>query len=383
MRTAFILGAGFSKAFSEKYPIMRDFLEPLFKPSKSEKNGFANKYSFLRKILLQYSFIENESPDIEMVLNFFEYLYDGFGIRENLFEREEVSIDAQKTLLYLKQFIRERCWILPKGVEDENFKIYKKWLECLQADDSILTFNYDLLIEQLITFTWTTTGEEKRSTISFISKRLAYLYSILGSENIIKFNDNFSKDDFHNIEYLNQISANTMHCYLKMHGSVNWWCCSNKECPQHYKILCNGLEYDPQTEKFKFEFPDYRNSCNFCGAPMEIVLITPNSNKTFDRFPRLQVMWQKAGDAIRNSERIVILGYSFSPADLMTRFLLMVNIPKDGEEKKWTIVDREESEAQKVREKLKKILQYREDVQQAETLGNIVEWLGNNYIISD
>jgi hypothetical protein len=102
----------------------------------------------------------------------------------------------------------------------------------------------------------------------------------------------------------------------KLHGSVDWRSCANPECPNY--------RYIQSIDWFSKPVPDYPDIvvCMACGSRMDTVIIPPVSTKSFERFPKLNMMWLDAYEALRFARRWVFMGVSFAATDMHLRSLL-------------------------------------------------------------
>ena len=62
--------------------------------------------------------------------------------------------------------------------------------------------------------------------------------------------------------------------------------------------------------------------CPVCGADMEPVIIPPTLMKSFDRYPKLSLLWRLALQVLRASERLVVWGFSCPTSDHHVSWLL-------------------------------------------------------------
>lgn len=112
---------------------------------------------------------------------------------------------------------------------------------------------------------------------------------------------------------------------LKIHGSLNWSYCPGcnrldlgvAESGSTYKMLNELYRENPLEERYSCHgFP-----CPECATNVEPILITPTQMKDY-RNPHVTRVWHLAEQALRNAERLYIIGYSLPDDDLDVIYLL-------------------------------------------------------------
>ena len=61
--------------------------------------------------------------------------------------------------------------------------------------------------------------------------------------------------------------------------------------------------------------------CSLCGSPLVNVIVPPTMNKSFEKFPKLGLLWSLAYRELNKADRVVIFGVSFAPSDYYLRWL--------------------------------------------------------------
>lgn len=121
--------------------------------------------------------------------------------------------------------------------------------------------------------------------------------------------------------------VNQSHCgsLLKIHGSLNWSYCPGchrldlgvAESGKTHKMLEELYQVNPLEDRYSC----HGFACPQCGAFVEPVLITPTQLKDY-RNPHVAKVWVLAEQALRNAERVIIVGYSLPDDDLDVVYLL-------------------------------------------------------------
>lgn len=123
---------------------------------------------------------------------------------------------------------------------------------------------------------------------------------------------------------------------LKLHGSLNWLYCPScnrldvgisKSGRQFAKVL----EALYQEENIEERLTCHGRPCRSCGAEVQPVMISPTYFKDY-RNPHISRIWYEADQALRNAERVIIVGYSLPSDDLDVLYLLkrgLSHLPSD------------------------------------------------------
>jgi len=103
--------------------------------------------------------------------------------------------------------------------------------------------------------------------------------------------------------------------FLKLHGSVSWFCCPRHECINHQEII----ERYNQPHGWR---PRAGSLCGSCGAQLGRVIVAPTLSKQFVDNPRLELMWHLAHKRLSEAEELIVLGVSLPSSDYRLRWLL-------------------------------------------------------------
>jgi hypothetical protein len=309
----FILGAGASKYVTLQseinMPLAREFFQSkyinefwsanhIFKSSfansellqflihyfsVTHKNNFFTttvtaKENYTRK---QYDSYIESSINIEEVFSFIEFIEQGFY---DLEDREFVRKSKFQLLEYLFNVLK---YMIEDGYDET---LYKKIINSLDKGDTIITYNWDLLLD---------------NTLLNQKKGKELLENLKG---LINPFDTFNINDYDKVAYKDFHKG----YYLKQHGSINWACCTNKECVRNSVPFV----FDPTSDIYIDLW-----HCNYCGSLLELMLLPPHVHKTYkyNRFFSLQA--KIALDKMRTARELVIIGYSFPEFDFETNSL--------------------------------------------------------------
>ena len=103
---------------------------------------------------------------------------------------------------------------------------------------------------------------------------------------------------------------------LKLHGSLNWIVCPNPKCSsrRQIRLACqNGKLMRLRGEAHK---------CPMCGNERgEPFIVPPTAQKLIQRDSTIHKLWMLALGQLHYCRRIIIIGYSFPPADFYSEWL--------------------------------------------------------------
>lgn len=323
----FILGAGASREDTKHYvlpmPLSNDFFltEYINTHWHNPNYGYKNFIeSNLAKILSHYfgikfkkdrdKIISSNSINIEEILTFlenFEKLYLPLTYQKDILIRakQELLSYIHDVILYtpshsspefvrrlsdsksdikLKNKVKQRC------INEFNF--HNKIISNIEEDDSIISFNWDLIVDSVL---W---ANNKKHYFNLRDQLL----------------NPFSTKNQHRHD-LGYFDATDIHegYFLKLHGSINLACCTNKECIRsNFPILL---------DEFEAEVPELY-ACNLCFSPIEILILPPIINKSYrsNRFFKMQA--GLAAQKLQLAEEIIIIGYSFPIFDFEANSLM-------------------------------------------------------------
>ena len=327
-KTVYILGAGFSRAFSEmtnmevKFPVMNDFMEGIDDISFYDKDYPETEIKAFSQWIKEH--YDAKAPiNIEELLTMLEIMSEGYYEVGNRNQIERKKIFASMLIHTFKNYIANRLEIIPE-LDQDNSKLFKSWFNNTLKNNSpcrFISFNIDSLFEDL-------------NTMLRIDAPL-YLYTKQTLTEIGYYH-------FSAFQYYGSSSSNfyLVHPLLmKLHGSIDWFCCSNTKCNDHNIIHYELKKIDTNDNKRVIDAHVPNTICPNCGELMDLVILPPQMVKIIDKYPRLRVMWNFASTALMDCDRIIVIGYSFPLTDTRTTYMMMSALQGREKKVKWTIVD--------------------------------------------
>lgn len=184
--------------------------------------------------------------------------------------------DSQKKLLsvrtYAKKLFAAECdmFLDNNPASGERWIPYKYWAGRLNPNDTVLTFNYDKVLEKL-------------------------KQSVRNNNIMIPTPTEVNKNDYDRNKTL----------VYKLHGSINWYR-DNEEI--------HHIDNYPESNAYFLSIND-------------LAIATPGSSKQMlVQKTHLGLLWKKAVDTITGADIIIFLGYRFPPTDSYSRELILSHI---------------------------------------------------------
>lgn len=302
MKRAFIFGAGFSK------PAGMPLATELFKLLIPKNHDDKEMQEWLEGMAERLDWLSSESGNdvlklnIEQVFHYAHFDIETFRIRQHLepvgrYDGPGTSWNtAEKIENWLSWLEEDLCDVIFEQEEKADLSPIKRWAETLGSDDSILTFNYDTLVERTITALGKpyNHGIEEKIDIGIS------VYKLHGSidwivahrkENISDLTLLFDKENF------NRTDEDTGH------EEEDLLLC---RCPS-FKYLHNWL---PQRSEQIVEKNTISKDVGIAGL---------GAYKQLHLIPGLGVVWAKGMKALYEADVAIVVGFSMSDFDALAQ----------------------------------------------------------------
>ena len=308
----YLLGAGFSAASRFRLPVSQGFLTRTFEFHQLDNGGVhevpklvrveadyqAGRRDFaglLDRLEEQYGPLE--SLNLEAVMADLHIRAHGLGLAWEPSEPvtghplsvSELQRDYRALLSYIAVRLRVPCR------EPGECALTRRLVMSLRRQDSVLTLNYDTLIERHLD------AHKLRERVDRMDHWIGPAGSADGGDAPARFRDH------------ERLQTGV---FAKLHGSIDWLTCGNDRCPEHDYIQ-SARRLQRECVRLNAEL-----RCSTCGRSAETVIIPPTATKVFDRFPKLNVMWLQSYLALRRAQRWVCIGVSFASTDFHLSSLL-------------------------------------------------------------
>jgi NAD-dependent SIR2 family protein deacetylase len=297
--TVFVIGAGASRAVTAYAELPTPLANEFFNEKYISQFWYANNFgmefidSSLFFILRRYfssepDNLENKRPDfnninVEEVYSFlhsFDKVFSGVSYRRNVFETARKQLHQ-----YIIDVIRYTSWSF------SDLTIIEKLISKLKPEDSLITFNWDTLIDQAL-------ERSKKAVAKNLLKTL--MQSVI-------VNHTPRTEDWDS--RVRQLHSGR---FIKLHGAINLTQCTNQKCFRHE---------NPYVWKTSEETPAHW-VCDECGSPTEEMILAPHGAKTYSSGRFFQQQANLAAEKLSIAQRIVIIGYSFPVFDIEARSML-------------------------------------------------------------
>ncbi len=290
-KTVYILGAGSSISHTNnKSPTIEDIFI------------FGKKIARSFDIYKQYS---DRYKDLG------KYIFDFFGLDmftvynkinvEDILTSITISIEKYPNpLVYkIRNDLLDLINFVLTNINESLTGDYYTFKNQLKKNDSIISFNWDLLLDNILgrLLIWIDNTDDKTNSLyhnmffnRFAAEPEYYLGNMGNSPPEREINKGQS-------------------VYLKLHGSIDWQYC-NKE-------MCRG-----KNKLFPVFLPKAKHYCSYCYALTQRLVIPPLLNKQFDKYPAIGALWNIAAKELQFAKRVVIWGYSLPKTDFYSDWII-------------------------------------------------------------
>jgi len=310
----FVLGAGASHP--DGVPLQQQIL-PMIISGDSEQI----KKTRIGQQVIQFvddHFLYNQDtgqfPQLEAVFGFLDYFIQH---KESLSSHypnpkiQEIKEDLIKIIHYIVDL-----------KTDKPSATYHAFWEAIQRNNtniSIITLNYDTLLEQ---------------AFDFLFQKCGYIDYCIHFMNYTKLNEVEEFSFWINPREPIQISEDENPVpfkIIKIHGSLNWKYCN---CCNQTLLTPWDRKIDLNKGKFLgYTFPgkqEYEYCCPLDGTEFQTLIMPPSYVKSLEH-PVISQLLSEASREIRVARKIVFVGYSFSDADIHMKALFKKHLIGDRE----------------------------------------------------
>ncbi len=310
----FVFGAGASIA--DGCVLQYQILPKLFSIDYSKVKPLENLKKFISQ---NFEICDGEYPNLESVFGFMDYFINKRESLNKIHNYFEILSLKEVLIRFIHQVISN---------ENESKGIYKKFWKKISKTEmniSIITMNYDTLLDESFDFLFPETA-----LIDYCINFLNYEKG----DKIDPFNWWSDVRKPFSTEWLNKEISPSPIKILKIHGSINWKYCN----------CCNQVLLTPWDTKIDLKKQNFivakRTTLSLLNKTKE-VLTCPVDDNIFDTFiippshlkqlnhPVISKLFDEASYEIRNTKKIVFIGYSFPEADVHIKALFKKNLQKN------------------------------------------------------
>lgn len=302
----FLLGAGSSKSHTDGlFPGIGEFFARAKKlqltideeqPSEIRK-GYEQLYDFVQEHFGCSIIHTDRAINIEEILTYVEIELQRNSSGPLVTVSEQLNDLIREVLLKLSDCVGDQNADSPSGG-------YKEFAERLGYRDTIITFNWDLLLDEVLKLCEQPYKQDREVGESGVGKQYANFLNRFTSNLKQRFDTSAPLIAEPYSEWRGDDGF-----YLKAHGSIDWYSCKNTSCRAAGMLFTKN---EPQT--------DY--SCAECGEAVMNVLVPPVLNKQLHAYPAIRSIWNTAAREIRATEELIIWGYSVPATDFFSKWLI-------------------------------------------------------------
>ena len=323
-RTVLILGAGSTRAIGNNKPIAKrppldaDFFEIA---RLGKINVLDDVSDVLDELVGDYS--SNIKQSLERAATYL-YLKAIDSPAGSPYHKGFVSF-----LNLLQQVLAKTTNPLKVGKSSLLYRFLLSELKILEKPEnlSVITFNYDLMVERALDEIAKSNGEE-----IFQFPNCYRLKDIAGTTRINGLN-----------QFSNSGTTNLGVEVLKLHGSMNWLSIHTSDEPKPHTLFAPNREiHIADSPMISWNLNWKRNKRKMYMKP---IIVPPVSGKRGMMHRGFEPLWEKAAKRLQEADRIVVAGYSCPPLDIEARMLLSENLRKNNSKKLYVIDPSAESAA--------------------------------------
>lgn len=314
MKTVYILGAGASHGNSlpdenQKPPLTKEFLKSALKNPDIRIDGWHKDYKEILNKTFNIDEKSLESENIEVILSlaYAQRMLSDITIEEgnnnSFFKEYQNGNHIFESIAYL---IHETIRYYTSFLKEKDCEFHKKLVEKLDDHDTIISFNYDLIID----FSVFRSGK-----IKFDVK----------SDYGIKFDNIFEPFRHKHVwRQLSNLNENNNPDLLKLHGSINWFfqpkSRKNQEQEKLYIVDLNDILIN-NLENITY-IPNYNYLYQVIIPPLgeKLSFLKPEEANLWEKV--WSILWKKAYESLFNCDRVIIIGYSLPELDINAHWLL-------------------------------------------------------------
>ncbi len=308
----FVLGAGASHP--DGVPLQRDILPQIISGinKEIERSEIGKIVNDFIKDNFKFDIQNNNFPQLEAVFGFIDY-----------FIQHNESLNAKypyDTLRHIKEYLIKLIYYIVNLETDKSSYYYNQfWKHVVNRNTnvSIITLNYDTLLEQ---------------SFDFLFKNHGYIDYCIPLMNYQKMPQlarfNFWVNPREPVKVANGENPVPFKI-IKLHGSLNWkYCnCCNQTLltPWDRRIDLNRGKFVGYTYPEKEE---YELLCPLDKTEFQTLIMPPSYIKTLHH-PVITQLLGEAAREIRSTKKLVFIGYSLSNADVHIKAFLQKHVPPD------------------------------------------------------
>ena len=313
MKTVYVIGSGASFSdelyFQEKGvtrplcppPMIRGFfsaalLEQLGREALGVEKQFGDMVGYIRRFHLQrdagpFGVGAWERLDLEDVFTSVEIDREFYPPSSTKYA--ELQIVRNQLIDYIRMVIG----LCTSGVSGRHTETL---VSLVNPDDTVITFNWDLLLDDAF----------GHSTRRHYTRFLRHT-GVIDEHDPVNFM--FGDVGGHGL-------------FLKLHGSLNWFQCTNPGCSK-----AKGFIFASETNTaLNTGIEGSANRCERCQASLDALIVPPVLRKPIFEHDIIQSAWRLAVDELESADWVVLIGFSAAKTDFYASWLLRTHVPSNA-----------------------------------------------------
>lgn len=283
-KRVFFLGAGFSKAIDNSYPLMNQLTRDI--ETKISKLSVVKHYNEIAEPIKQ---------DVEALLT---YLSTNFPWKSDTTKYSNRSLYEEIIKLISKQFSDLAKQSISQPITNEVSENLANFVCNHLNECNFITLNYDLLLENILL------------------RKLKNINSSINFEDLYKYPMMWiGNRSTHKASWGNYAEGTKpiVPALLKLHGSANWFWAGINPSDNIYYRNWNG------------------NETNNVDMGLKPYIIPPVMDKnSFYNHIAIHSLWQQAENILKEAEEIYIIGFSFPQTDISVKYLFQSALRSSG-----------------------------------------------------
>ena len=346
--TVHIFGAGVNQIVKDWHglssPLMNNFFNIVLRKKEFADDHFLKQfkdvYDYIEKVFKKNrDYLAKQPFDLEMCFTFLERKIEETSKEGDLNKLRDLEILEYHFKMLLAHVLSSFDHFASLSHTMRNLGRV-----ILQEKPTIITFNYDCVIEEILELTCGVNPSVPKSFMRcepFEEKELPdemLVYSHCNWNRPLGYGFKFDEIQLQQAGVSKFVRGSRFYTLpqnqlypkplLKLHGSLNWFRYTH---PPIRTYPTSPRETEPKFPSEKETDTILKNETWWWGNPPDLngwfilpVIITPNlyKDKYYNRepFPRI---WKTAKDALSKCKKLVVIGYSFPPSDFSSKHLLI------------------------------------------------------------
>ncbi len=297
VRIVWLLGAGASA--ESGYPLVRDF------PTRQYARRLAQLYSLVGTRDVIDNTFRSEARYLSSQTGDLNAITEDCVARGDTAKLRRIHNFVVGAIDMVRQFHHDQFW-------HPHLNAFAHYVGA--SDSSVISFNYDTLVEEQLGYLFTTATRPDRALLA--RSKAPYHHGLAEGS----YQNLFRRDaliDCGSGYLLTREQREGTVLVLKPHGSMEWHYCNKCHLVVHQSSPVSNAGYIVAVAASEYPCPNCKTTTIF-----ERLLVPPACDGAYLRTPFLETIWEQAETALLAADVLIIVGYSFPASDHRLRQLL-------------------------------------------------------------